>query len=299
MAGRLIFLRGLPGSGKTTWAKAQVEASAERHMDKTVYPVVRVNKDEIRIELGMNRKSYKREQEYAVVDRRDQRIAEALEAGRTVISDDTNFGKKHEPRLRALAAEYGADFEIKDFTDVPVEVCIERDLLREGDARVGEDVIWGMAEQYLGLQRPKPYEGNPSLPPAIICDLDGTLALFKGLRGPFEYDKAAKDRVNEPVYRIISLFFTNGYNVLYVSGREDWGRFATEDFLRTNNCPPGPLLMRKSGDYRQDAIIKREIFDAEIRDKYNVKFVLDDRDQVVKMWRELGLTCLQVAEGQF
>jgi hypothetical protein len=58
--------------------------------------------------------------------------------------------------------------------------------------------------------------------------------------------------------------------------------------------------MRAEKDNRKDSIIKRELFDKHIRDKYHVDFVLDDRDQVVRMWRrELGLTCLQVNYGNF
>jgi hypothetical protein len=57
--------------------------------------------------------------------------------------------------------------------------------------------------------------------------------------------------------------------------------------------------MRETGDRRKDSIIKKEIFDRHIRDVYNIEFVLDDRNQVVELWRSLGLTCLQVADGDF
>ena len=58
--------------------------------------------------------------------------------------------------------------------------------------------------------------------------------------------------------------------------------------------------MRKTEDVRKDAIVKKEFFDTHIRDKYFVKYVLDDRNQVVDMWRlELGLACLQVNYGDF
>lgn len=287
---KLIMCKGLPGSGKTTFANRLCKEDPN---------CVRVNKDDIRIELGMNRKSYKREQEYAVIDRRDQLIKDGLKQGKTVISDDTNFGKKHEPRLRQLAAEYGAEFEIKDFTDVPVEVCIERDAQRSGDARVGADVIWGMAEQHLGLTRPSQYFPVEGTPLTIMCDLDGTLALFKGLRGPYDYAKCANDRLNDVVYSIIKVFSFNGYQIVYMTGREDWARNQTEDFLALYNCPKGPLFMRSTGDHRKDAVVKKELFDQYVRNKYNVRFVLDDRDQVVRMWRDLGLTCLQVADGNF
>jgi hypothetical protein len=57
--------------------------------------------------------------------------------------------------------------------------------------------------------------------------------------------------------------------------------------------------MRPAGDMRKDAIVKRELFDRHVRDRYDVTCILDDRSQVVDMWRSLGLTCLQVAPGEF
>ena len=57
--------------------------------------------------------------------------------------------------------------------------------------------------------------------------------------------------------------------------------------------------MRKTGDFRKDSIVKKELFDENVRGKYNIEFVLDDRNQVVEMWRSIGLVCLQVADGNF
>jgi hypothetical protein len=57
--------------------------------------------------------------------------------------------------------------------------------------------------------------------------------------------------------------------------------------------------MRKYGDFRQDSIVKREIYERFIAPDYDILCVLDDRNSVVSMWREIGLTCLQVAEGDF
>jgi hypothetical protein len=60
------------------------------------------------------------------------------------------------------------------------------------------------------------------------------------------------------------------------------------------------IFMRPEGNNEKDSVIKKRLFEQHIRGKYYVDFVLDDRDQVVKMWRhELGLPCLQVAEGNF
>jgi hypothetical protein len=59
------------------------------------------------------------------------------------------------------------------------------------------------------------------------------------------------------------------------------------------------LLMRPEGNMEKDAIIKERLFRQHIEGKFCVEFVIDDRDQVVRMWRDLGLRCLQVADGDF
>jgi hypothetical protein len=57
--------------------------------------------------------------------------------------------------------------------------------------------------------------------------------------------------------------------------------------------------MRPKNDYRKDSLIKEEIYVNNIKNKYNVIAVYDDRDQVVKKWRELGIKCFQVDYGNF
>jgi hypothetical protein len=85
-----------------------------------------------------------------------------------------------------------------------------------------------------------------------------------------------------------------------VTGRYDTYRKQTEEWLKKYAINYEKLIMRKAGDKRKDSIIKKELYEKNIKDHYDVVFVLEDRDQVVKMWREeLGLTCLQVAYGNF
>lgn len=293
---KLLFLKGLPGSGKSTFAKEQELLGAWR-----------VNKDDIRLSMGLVGSAWSPESEKKVIDMRDYLIEGAFRRGvEVVISDDTNFAPKHEQRLRGLAKRHGAKFEIKYF-DTPLEICVARDSARPKP--VGEKVIYDMYEKYVlerGELPPRPYVDDPTLPTTIICDLDGTLALFEGLRGPFDYARCAGDKVNRPVLNILNVFSESwaqegqyGSQVTYLSGREDKARETTAEFLNRNRCPPGPLLMRATGDFRNDAVIKLELFDKHIRGKFRVEFVLDDRDRVVKMWRELGLTCLQVNYGAF
>jgi len=93
----------------------------------------------------------------------------------------------------------------------------------------------------------------------------------------------------------------SGYGVVFMSGRTEGCRDATVKWLNEHVGVTRyhGLFMRAVGDSRKDAIVKAELFDAHIRGAYNVVLVLDDRDQVVKMWRQMGLTVLQVAEGNF
>ena len=140
---------------------------------------------------------------------------------------------------------------------------------------------------------------NPDLPRAIICDLDGTLALMNG-RNPFDASNCDKDLLNEPVANVLRNYKKLDYKILLVSGREDKYKEPTLRFLEQHAIAFDELIMRKSGDNRKDSIIKTEIYSDSIKEKYFVEFVLDDRNQVVDTWRkELKLPCFQVYYGDF
>jgi hypothetical protein len=144
---------------------------------------------------------------------------------------------------------------------------------------------------YLEMNKPK----------VILCDIDGTLALL-GNRN--KYDPTTGDDIlNYPIANILEVYDKQKVlpvDLILISGREDKYQDFTVKWLKKYNLTHyKALYMRKSGDYRKDYVIKKEIFEKFIKDKYDVLFVLDDRDQVVRMWRDLGLTCLQVAYGNF
>ena len=296
---KLLMLKGLPASGKSSFAQALVEEGW-----------VEVNKDKIRADL---KDTWTSDLEKRVIKIRDNKIKQALSVKKNVVSSDTNLAPKHEARFRQLASEFKATFEIDaSFLEVPIEECIRRDSLRKpGEGHVGEGVIRGMFEQYLKstTEVPKPvvevvptfqpYVGDPNLPPAILCDLDGTLSLSEGIRGIFDYDKCDQDKVNQSVATTIAAMSLYGYQVVFVSGREEKAREKTLMFLAKVGAKRFPLFMRPTGDFRKDWVIKGEIFDREIRPKYNVLFCLDDRDQVVNFYRGLGLTVFQVREGNY
>ncbi|MFD7669069.1 hypothetical protein [Streptomyces sp. NPDC059788] len=109
-----------------------------------------------------------------------------------------------------------------------------------------------------------------------------------------------QDLPNAPVNNVVRALYAAGQRIVFLSGRTDNCRIATEAWLNEYIGVPydGPF-MRHPGDFRKDSIVKVELFDTRIRDTYNVTCVLDDRTQVVQAWRAFGLTVLQVADGNF
>ncbi len=279
---KLLLLRGLPASGKTTFAKDLVRKDGNW---------VRVNKDDLRNMLNGGKWSGKHERRIVQLER--QLVEEMLKDGKSVVIDDTNFNLAHERRYREIAKQYNADFEIKEF-DTPLEECIKRDNARPNG--VGETVIRRMYNQYL-KPAPAKYTPDPMLQPAIVCDIDGTLAHMHD-RSPYDWNKVGNDKVDIPIAWLTSVLFRS-VSVILVSGRDESCREETEDWLAKNGICYTKLIMRKEGDNRPDEVVKEELFNEHIRGDYNVRFVLDDRNKVVDMWRQLGLKCLQVAEGDF
>lgn len=129
--------------------------------------------------------------------------------------------------------------------------------------------------------------------------MDGTLAIITD-RNPYSHQGVLKDKPNQPVIEVARSLAAAGHRLVIVSGRSERAREDTELWLARHLRVPfdGPF-MRADGDDRKDAVIKKELYRERIEPLYEVLCVLDDRDQVVRMWRALGLTCLQVAPGNF
>lgn len=144
----------------------------------------------------------------------------------------------------------------------------------------------------------------PKLPEIVICDIDGTVALHtEQSRHHFDYSKVLTDLPNDNVIWLVQqILHAWEAEVIFLSGREDSCRADTLRWLDAHifkdDIAP-KLFMRKTGDHRKDNVVKHELYAAHIEPYYNVRLVLEDRDQMVELWRSLGLTCLQVADGNF
>ena len=141
--------------------------------------------------------------------------------------------------------------------------------------------------------------------PAIICDIDGTLAL-KGNRGIYDWDKVIDDLPNFPIVEILTMYMQRNREhvkweqtkIILITGRPEICESDTMAWLEHVGVEYDDLFMRKLGDRRTDIVVKSEIYET-IKEKYKIQFVLDDRDRCVRMWRSYGITCLQVAEGNY
>lgn len=140
----------------------------------------------------------------------------------------------------------------------------------------------------------------------IVVDLDGTLANIKHRQEKLLNENNWKDfnskmnldKLNFWCYELIELFRCK-YEIIIVTGRSEEFLTTTKKWLADNKVFYNEIFFRKKNDYRDDKIVKKEIFEQYIQPIYETLFVIDDRDKVVQMWRELGLTCLQCDFGNF
>lgn len=286
----LIMLQGLPASGKTTYANKLVEQGN----------FVRVNKDDLRSMMDGGKWSDNNEKR--IIRIRDAIIIDALSHGKNVVVDDTNFSKKHQENLYGLAQKMGATMHVT-FCDTPLEMCLERNRNRENP--VPEKVILDMYDKYLKVVEPNDAEGNleqqdeaADLEECIIVDVDGTLAHIdeRNPRNIYDASRAMEDILDDAVSNIVGMAYQNGYRVVIFSGRNRSHQEVTERWLRSYGVNYDEIHTRMDGDKRKDTVVKREMYEAFVKGKYSVKYVIDDRPSVCRMWRELGLKVLQVGD---
>lgn len=280
---KLILLQGPPASGKSTWRKEYISNNPEWNY---------VNADELRL-------AHPNERESSIQEMMHSNARVYFTCGISFIVDNTNLNPYTVERWKNLAAHYKYEFEIKQFFDVDYLECVRRDSFRTNP--VGKSVIWRM---YIdaGLIPSQTKKG------AVIIDLDGTLCdtskrqhyvLNKPKNWKAFFDGISEDVPNSHVEFLYKQLIYSGVDILFVSGRDEKYRKVTEEWLYRYNFYFDLLLMRGFNDRRDDTVVKAEIYDKYIAPYYNVKFAVDDRDRVVKMWRDKGIPCFQCNYGDF
>lgn len=283
---------GLPACGKSTQAKKIVAEG--NHW-------VRLNRDDLRATLFPGC-AWSGKRESIVVDAEKSVTRNALKSGFNVVIDDTNLSPKNLAMWTQVAAECGAKFELADLTSVPIDECIFRDRERN-PGRVGRAVIERMA-LFNNLLPPLKKDGG-----IAIFDIDGTLANGEHRyplvnNGNHDWGRYKSLSMKDTVYPDIANWFRGvrpNMNVFLVSGRGTDEGADTEEWLEWHDLIPDRMFMRQGGDFRQDAIIKQEILDKMIAayGKDAIKFAVDDRPQVIEMWKKNGIQVFPVHQERW
>ena len=308
MSGFLIYTVGLPGSGKTTYAKHVV---GDQEQDEAVM----ISRDDIRMMLFGYKTGMNGGAERLVTKVQEATIKESLAAGHLVVVHDCNLRAAYRKRFVKLAEESDSSWYQADLTHVPLETCLSRNAGREEP--VPEHIITDWHGKFIkplkgekmpvpevgsGVTKGEAYFGDHAYPKAILVDIDGTVANHEGVRGPYDTSRYHLDYPHPDVIEIVRDYhYRLGYQIIFMSGRDEKFKDVTEEWLYQEvKVPIAGLFMRPEGDTRPDNVVKLELFNKNVRDApWNVKFALDDRDRVVKTWRSIGLRTLQVAEGDF
>lgn len=295
---KIIVLQGPPANGKSTRA---LELLVDYGSDKAVI----VCRDSIREACG---EYWVPSRENYISDIEKGAVIAALEHDMIPIIDATNLNPKTIEKWKKIAEEYNAEIEWIEVV-VPYQEALKRDSNPNRKRPVGKKVLHNFYMKYYPhLIAPmsddrKMIEFNTAKKKAIIVDIDGTIALRQN-RNPFDYEKVGEDKVDHRLGHLLRNLIRecNEYEVFFVTGRENIGNCyeLTKKWLNDNIYPlqghdgflpvdNWKLFMRAEGDHRSDEITKKEIYENRIAPWYDVVCVFEDRNRVVKMWRDLGL----------
>ena len=300
----IAVTRGLPGSGKSTWADGII---------KVLKNVVKVERDEIRQQLFKSYWTGNQEDEELVTRLQESLVRTYLVSDVNVIISDTHLPDRSVKKWLKLGKELNVEVLVQDFRDVPLDDVLELNEKRKWRAKyVDPEVIRYKYNRFIkGRDLTKevtytpapeaviePYVPRAGTKPAYIFDIDGTLAVL-GDRSPYDYTKYSLDTANKDVHAALNNAELAGYQIIIVSGRDETYRFDTEKWLAREGICYHALYMRptenrKDGKKTEDSIIKYNLFNKYIRDNFTVAGVYDDRHRVLRMWRKLGLTTFHV-----
>ena len=300
---KLILTRGIPGSGKSTWAKAWVAEDPEHR--------IRLNWDDMRNMLGPywvpSREPINKHMLWAGLN-----MAAYRTCPYDVVIDNMNLNPKdwkyyedwittYNQSLNAEETNTQYKLEFKDFF-TPVEECIRRDSMRSNP--IGEKTIkdiWRRYKHFIQTSEVEKYVNNlikedESKPYCVVIDMDSTVC-FNTQKRPWYGEGSTEAMLNDsPNDGIIKLIKSQQYPVIVCTGRNKAQKEVTEKWLHKHGIIPEDYYMREDGDYRKGVEVKKELI-KQILDKYNIVAIFEDCEPIVKMFRDMGLTVLQPNKG--
>lgn len=289
---KIILTRGLPASGKSTWAKEFVRFNPN---------TVRVSRDDLRSQMYPE-SDYRDIDEDLITEAETALVRAALRQGKTVVVDAMHLQQRYINRWQKL----GYPVQIVEFHTDEATLLV-RNINR--DNRVPNHVIVDNYKKFVNKDgslrkvslKPEEfiidykYVPDNTKPTAVIVDIDGTLAHNDGHRSFYDYTQVMGDK---PVWHVIDA--ANGLNTVHhtivVSGRKAECREDTEAWLLAHGIQYDEFYMREDGDDRADTIVKMEILRDKIAPEFEVIAAIDDRPSVCEMWRKVGIPTFQVGD---
>ncbi len=296
---KVILTKGLIASGKSTWCTEFLKQNKDYK---------RVNRDYIRHCLSAYQ--FTDENEKLVQKVWKQIVKEIFESDYNLIVDEMNLNSDTRNNninyIKSIIPDI--EIEIKSFP-VTLEEAIKRDSFRE--FKIGEKVIKRTWYKYkdeliemLEENNKSKVVYNPELPDCLVCDIDGNLGI-RYSRNPYDYSKVKEDGIREDIKNLINILsntkFHNKFPYVFIfSGRDSICKSDSMEWLVEKGVIFNEVIMRQTGDKRSDEIVKKEMYDNYIKNKYNCLYWLDDRRKVISYIRkELGITVLDTAGNEF
>jgi predicted kinase len=297
-----IVTRGLPASGKSTWAKQWVVAAPNR---------VRVNRDDIREEFYG--KDYKQngDAENKVSEIENNRLHAALRSKKSVVSDNMHLNPRFLKNFHKMAAQYGLKLQHRDFP-IDIEEAKRRNANRE--RVVPPEIIDKIAREQLGPNGEFHYFDGDYTPREFVApekpgqlaagfDLDGTLSNTRGIthfvKGKYRnFDMFHRSsfftETNPEVEQALRDLQAQGVAVLGTTARGEAYREVTELWLNNKGIHLDNLFMREEGDFRPDYEVKSDMLRDKIKPHYDLAIQYDDNFQAVKAFRDGGINVVVV-----
>ena len=299
----ITVLIGISGSGKSTFARELANTNGSIIVNRDKIREMIFGYSESNIHEYYKQESIK-ESEKLVTNLLNDTIESLLADGKSIIIDNTHLNKKYLDDIVKNWQRF-TDIEFK-IIHCDLTVAIERDSAR--NRKVGPDIIKSQHNQFKELMNSNYdfskrnclisiIEQDLSLPPCVIFDIDGTLA-EKGNRNPFNWKECINDTLRKNVADLFHLYEEDGFSVIICTGRDGCCESETLQWLITHNLHPNEFHIRKTNDTRPDWQIKEEFW-RDISTRFNIKLLIDDRNQVVSHSRNLGIEVFQVQPGKF
>ena len=300
---KLILTRGIPGSGKSTWAKAWVAESPETR--------IRLNWDDMRNMMGPywvpSREPINKAMLWCAVN-----TAAYCDKPYDIVIDNMNLNPKGWKEVEEWIETYNAshhaksldlcyELHFKDFF-TPVAECIRRDAMRPNP--IGEKTIkdiWRKYKHFIQITSVTNYVDNllprdPAKPDCIVVDMDSTMCFNTNGR-PWYGEGSTEAMINDiPNEGVVNLVKSQNYPVVVCTGRNQSQLEVTELWLSKQGIHPEMTFFRANNDFRTGVEVKAELME-EILKIYNVVAVFEDCEPIVNKFREMGLTVLQPNKG--